>query len=302
VTGDGVPDLIGGSGPGPVNRVAVRNGATGEVLGSWEVFPGFTGGVFVAAGDMTGDGKAEVIVTPDQGGGPLVAMYSGALIAAGQSSDAAQFVRFFGIEDTAFRGGARPTLGDVNGDGAADLIVSAGFLGGPRIAIFSGRELVARAADIAATGGNPDASFRLVPDFFAFESTLRNGAFVAAGDVTGDGVADLAFGAGPGGAGRVRVFDGRALLAAAPFTNLDDIGSAQRANFFAGDSSLRGGVRVAFKDATGDGRVDLVTGSGEGEASRVRMYQSTTVLAGGGEADQTLDPFGAVLANGVFVG
>jgi hypothetical protein len=302
VTGDGVPDQIGGTGPGPVNQVSVRNGATGQVLGTWEVFPGFTGGVFVAAGDLTGDGKAEVIVTPDQGGGPLVALYDGALIAAGQGGDAAQVVRFFGIEDAAFRGGARPALGDVNGDGAVDLIVSAGFLGGPRIAVFSGRALVTRGAEIVAANGNPDSTFRLVPDFFAFESTLRNGAFVAAGDVTGDGIADLAFGAGPGGAPRVRVFDGRALLAAGSFANLDDIGAAQRANFFAGDAALRGGVRVAFKDTTGDGRSDLVTGSGEREPSRVRVYPTATVLAGGGEADQTLDPFGAELANGVFVG
>src|SRR5581483_11040021 len=138
-----------------------------------------------------------------------------------------------------------------------------------------------------------------VPDFFAFENTLRNGAFVAAGDVTGDGFADIAFGGGPNGAPRVRLFDGKALLAAAPFTSLDDIGSAQRANFFAGDPSLRGGVRLALRDADGDGRADLATGSGEGEPSAVRLYRSGTLLAGGSPAaDQTLDPFGSVLADG----
>jgi hypothetical protein len=31
-----------------------------------------------------------------------------------------------------------------------------------------------------------------VPDSFAFEESLRSGAFVAAGDVNGDGFADLA--------------------------------------------------------------------------------------------------------------
>ena len=37
------------------------------------------------------------------------------------------------------------------------------------------------------------------PDFFAFEPTLRNGVFATAGDLTGDGRADLVAGAGPGG-------------------------------------------------------------------------------------------------------
>ncbi|HVK11234.1 MAG TPA: hypothetical protein VM597_20865, partial [Gemmataceae bacterium] len=169
--------------------------------------------------------------------------------------------------------------------------VSAGFLGGPRITIWDGASVLA---------GTP--AQRL--NFFAFEDTLRNGAFVAAGDMTGDGIAEVAFGGGPGGAPRVRLFDGAALLAAGPFTNLDEVGSAQKANFFAGDSDLRGGVRLALRDADGDGRADLLTGSGEGEASRVRVYQSANMLANASPTpDQELDPFGGeVLTGGVFVG
>jgi len=207
---------------------------------------------------------------------------------------AAQIIRFLGLEDPAFRGGARPAPGDITGDGRADLVVSAGFLGGPRVALFDGASL--------GTGRTP---VKLVGDFFAFEDTLRNGSFVAAGDITGDGRADPVFGGGPGGGPRVRVFDGAALLAAGPFTRLDAIPAARRANFFAGDPGLRGGVRVAVRDADGnaDDRAGLVTGSGEGEASRVRLYRSATLLAGTPAADQEFDPFaGAVLANGVFVG
>jgi uncharacterized repeat protein (TIGR01451 family)/uncharacterized delta-60 repeat protein len=295
VTGDGTPDYVGGTGPNAATRVAVIDGKTGAVVGTVQPFEAsFTGGVFVAAADLDGDGKAEVVVSPDQGGGPVVAVYSGAKLSAGLTGDAAQLTRFFGIEDPAFRGGARPTLGDVNGDGTPDLVVSAGFLGGPRIAIFDGKGL--------AAGSTTPA--HLVPDFFAFEDTLRNGAFVAAGDVDADGSADIAFGGGPDGAPRVRVFDGKQLLAAGGFTNLDDIGAAQRANFFAGSSDLRGGVRLAMRDADGDGRADLVTGSGEGESSRVRLFKSAALLGGPTPVpDQELDPFGgAVLTNGVFVG
>jgi hypothetical protein len=47
-----------------------------------------------------------------------------------------------------------------------------------------------------------------------------------------------------------------------------------------------------------------VTGSGEGEPCRVRVYRAETLLADPTlAADQDLDPFGGVvLADGVFVG
>ena len=293
VTGDGVPDVVTGPGPGGSALVRVFDGVGGREVASFLAFEeSFAGGVFVAAADLDGDGKAEVIVSPDQGGGPIVAVYRGSKLAAGIGGQDAQLARFFGIQDPDFRGGARPALGDVNGDGTPDLVVSAGFLGGPRIAIFDGRDFTTGTADPR----------KLVGDFFAYESSLRNGAFVTAGDVDGDGVADLAFGGGPGGAPRVRLFDGKALVAAAPFTSLDDIPTAQVANFFAGDTVLRGGVRLALRDADGDGKADLVTGSGDGEPSHVRVYRAATLLAGGTAPDQDLDPFGATLANGVFVG
>jgi ELWxxDGT repeat protein len=293
VNGDGVPDFVGGTGPGTPTQVVVLDGKTEVALATLSPFEvGFTGGVYVAAADLDGDGKAEVVVSPDRGGGPVVAVYGDAKLTAGRTGDAAQVVRFFGIDDLAFRGGARAALGDINGDGVPGLVVSAGFGGGPRVAIFDGESVAA---------GSP-TPVKLVADFFAFEPSLRNGAFVAAGDVDGDGRADLAFGGGAGGAPRVRVFDGAKLLATAPFPNLDAVPAAQAANFFAGDPSLRGGVRLALRDAGGGGKADLVTGSGEGEPSRVRVFNAANLLAGGTTPDQEIDPFGATLAGGVFVG
>jgi hypothetical protein len=290
VTGDGLPDFVVGAGPNAASLVAVVDGKSGAEVVQFVAFEeSFQGGVFVAAGDLDGDGKAEVVVTADESGGPVVAVYRGAQLAAGLGGDVAQITRFFGIAgDPNFRGGCRPALADLNGDGAADLVIAAGVQGGPRIAFFDGQSLKV---------GSPDPS-RLIGDFFAFEDTLRNGAFVAAGDFNGDGKAEVVFGGGPGGAPRVRVFDGAILLTAPSFRNVDAISeAAQLANYFAGDSSLRGGVRLAVHDAA------LLTGSGDGEASRVREFRAANLLTNANPTpDREHDPFAAVLARGVFVG
>ena len=53
-----------------------------------------------------------------------------------------------------------------------------------------------------------------------------------------------------------------------------------RANFFAGDTGNRGGVRVAARDLDGDGSVELLVGSGTGAGSRVSGYPGRGVANG----------------------
>ncbi|HEX4610737.1 MAG TPA: VCBS repeat-containing protein [Urbifossiella sp.] len=290
VNGDGIPDTILVTGPGVPIQLAVISGAdnTTVLVAPFDPFGGgFTGGGFVAAGDFDGDGKDEFLVTPDQGGGPRVTIFS---LSGGTATMKANF---FGIDDPNFRGGARAAVGDVNHDGTPDLIVAAGFGGGPRVAVFDGK---------TAFSGSP---VKLVSDFFAFPGSdavnLRNGVFVAAGDVDGDGFADLIFGGGPGGAPRVSILSG-ALVAA---NNVAGAQGAPLANFFvAGNSADRGGVRVAALDADGDNKADVVAGSGEGSPGRVRVYLGKN-FSGAGEPATFQDVTiagGAAVTDGVFVG
>ena len=181
VTGDGVADTVVAAGAGSIPVVIVYDGMTGNVNRQFAAYEeSYKGGVFVTTGDVNGDGRADIVVGTDQGGGPRVRIFSGADRNVGLAD-------FLAIDDINFRGGVRVSMGDINGDGVDDLLVSAGFGGGPRIAGFDGAQL---------GQGKP---VKLFNDFFAFEDTLRNGAYVALGYVDGDQNADLIFGGGPGG-------------------------------------------------------------------------------------------------------
>jgi hypothetical protein len=216
----------------------------------------------VAAGDILDNGFADLIVTPDVSGGPRVTIYDG-------RSMNAQFAQlglggntianYFAIDDTKFFGGCRPACGDINGDGYDDLVISAGFGGGPRVSVFDGKAL---------SQGN--TTTHLVPDFFLFEQALRNGAYVAVGDVDGDGKADLIGGGGPGGGPRVLILSG-ALLTSGSSGSAGAL-NAPIANYFDGDTNARGGIRVAAKNLDGDSKQDVLTGSGAGDGSRVRSH------------------------------
>lgn len=166
--------------------------------------------------------------------------------------------RFLAYEQ-GFGGGVRVALGDVTGDRIDEIITSpgAGRVGEIRVFRQDGTELV---------------SYRTLP----FGPGYRGGVEVAAGDVSGDRVADIVAGASRGD-GRVNVFI-VSPNAADPVPNRPDRSvRTMPAGFIGGvtvttaDIGTYSGGRAVNATAA-DGRMEVVVGSGAGIAPRVLVY------------------------------
>lgn len=256
VTGDGVDDFIAGAGLGGRGRVRVYDGVTLDpvegLLGDLSAYGNFyRGGVFVAAGDVNGDGRADIIVSPSAGSHNEVRIFSGV--------DGSLINSFQALSRGS--GGVRVAAGDVNGDGLSDIIVGAGL--GSKVRVFdalsgtilSGRDFNAfdrsfrggvfvsagdinndGIDDIITSGGSKSATVKIfeqgveVPNdhtFRAYTGALR-GVHVAAGDINGDGIADIIATKGGKTDGKLRVFAGTSL---AELFNFTPFGKAGTGNY-----------------------------------------------------------------------
>jgi len=152
-------------------------------------------------------------------------------------------IRHYSVFDFNFRGGMTVAVGDVNGDGFAEVLVGTGPGVPGQVLIFD--------------GANGAESPRIMP-----YGSFVGGVYVAAGDVNGDGFADIITGADAGGGPHVRVFDGRT--------------RAPGVQFYANDPAFRGGVRVAAGDVNGDGRAEIMAAPGPGTLGSVSLYDAAT--------------------------
>jgi hypothetical protein len=183
LNGDGFDEIITAAGPGGGPHVKVFDGRTAQLMREFYAYhAGFAGGVFVATGDVNGDGLEDIITGADAGGGPHVRVFNG--------QTGAEIVGFYAYHP-GFAGGVRVAAADVDGDGDSEIITGAGPGGGPHVRVFQQDRTEA------------------MPGFYAYDSRFRGGVFVAGGDVDGGGNDDIITGAGAGGGPHVRAFSGQ---------------------------------------------------------------------------------------------
>jgi hypothetical protein len=240
VNRDGVLDIAAATGAGSAAVVKLLNGKSGGLLATYLPFPrSFRGGVSVALGDVSGDRKADLVVGSGPGMPAQVNVYDTATRKPLATAPAPLLP--FG---PSFRGGIAVAAGDVDGDRKADVIAAAGPGTVAQVKVFSG------------------ATRALLETLTPFGPSFRGGLSVAAGDVSGDGKADVIVGTGAGSKPVVRVFRNATAV--------------RLWSFDAFSPTFLGGTAVAARDLNGDARADLVLGAGAGGAAQVKVLDGKT--------------------------
>jgi hypothetical protein len=264
-------------------------------------------GVRVAHGDVNGDGVNDLVTALGPGDAPRVTVTDGV-----SGAVLFDFLAF----DANFLGGVNIAVGDVNGDGFADIITGADANGGPHVRIWDG-----------ATGDD-------LGGFFAYSLDFHGGVRVAAADLDRDGKAEVITGAGDSGSAHIRIWNAASLtenygyipspedyrggvyvatgdldgdgipeivagagLRRAPVVELYSSTGTFKQSFMAYSSEFEGSVRVAVTDIDADGRLDIITGPGPGGGPHVRAFQADTFAEIHG-----FFAFDASFFGGIFVG
>ena len=293
--GDGRDEIVDGLDAGCCTTLHVLDGVSGNDLSGFSPYGNNSEvGARVAAGDLNGDGTADVLAVPigstsisvyrQSGGAPFrtldafgsevtgpLGIAAGNLIGDARAEIVAAAPTYSGVEVKVFDPAAGTpgtvlypygnaaaasvsvALGDVNGDGRRDIVLAAETPGGTEV----------RAVD---TDG------RQVADFYVLDSSIGPGASIAAGDLDGDGKAEIVLGGGP---------------TSAPWPP-DANGPDQRVAVYEADGTevhafdaypglFQGGVRVGLADVRGDGRPELVTAPGPGTAPEIEIWSQQWV-------------------------
>jgi hypothetical protein len=290
VLGHGVPDIITAAGSF-APRIEVFDGRTGNKVFDFYAFNpfSFNSGVNIAAADLNGDGKADLIIGQNQLGigsqlshvEVLDGSKLGQVMNGGQISPIAVLADFIPYN---FNGEIRVAAGDVNGDGVPDIITGPGPGGGPEVKVIDGTKI-----------NQVDANGQILPSALVFDfNALSNlglgndigGIFVAAGDLNGDGFADLIVAQGTGTGAHLITFSGTPNGTLVPTFMKSTVPFASS-----------NGITVAAIDPDGHGLANIIVGSGPGVSPSVLTLNGLTL-------DQTshFSPFDTGFIGGVYVG
>lgn len=241
VDGNGTTEIVTAPGPGSDPQIRIFN-LNGQFITAFYAYDlGFHGGVNIAVGDIEGDGKVEIVTAPKRGGGPNVRIFGL------RSGGFAPTTENFSAYDPKFHGGVNVALGDIDGDGQKDIVTAPESGGGPQLRIFSFKIGIYRPSILG---------------LMAYDPNFRGGVNVAAGDIDGDGHAEVVTAPQRGGGPHVRIFG---------YTAQKDLG-LRSPGFMAYDKNFTGGVHLAVIDLDNDGTAEIVTTPASSSAPLVRFF------------------------------
>jgi hypothetical protein len=218
-------------------------------------YPGFNGEIRIAAADLDGDGRSEIITAPGPGGGPHIRAFK--LVGVDFQPFGGQLGSGIYAYAPSFTGGVYVAAADLNSDGSAEVITGAGQGGGPHVRAFS-------------ANGNKMAG-QIGDGFMAYAPSFTGGVRVAAGYFNNSGVATIVTGAGPGGGPHVREFG----------VNASPVAGQAGSGWYAYGANFSGGVFVAVGDVDSDEPAEVITGAGAGGGPHVRVFKATGAPAPG---------------------
>jgi len=219
------------AGGGPQIRAFEKNG-TNRSIDIWPFSANSRTGINVAAGDVDGDGKAEIGVVPEGDDQAHIKIY--------RYNTAREVVG----EWTAFgpvECGASIDMADIDADGKAEIIVGAGYGGGPQVQIY-------------------ESNGELKHQFFAFDPGYKGGIDVAAGDLNGNGSVDEVVVTKQTGTADLKI-----IKLDSEYTTL----GSWRAY-----GNYPVGAFVDIHDINSDGREEIITGAGPGGGPQVMVYNN----------------------------
>lgn len=139
----------------------------------------FDQGGQIAVGDLTGDGKDEIVLGSGSGRSSEIKVFSG------KGAFLNWTVKPFAAD---FKGGVDVAVADVDGDGLGDIVAAQHITGQGYIKIYK------------------YSSKKVINSFRSFPNWFSGGINIAAGDVTGDSKAEIIVGTELKNTARVRVF------------------------------------------------------------------------------------------------
>ncbi len=282
VNGDGLSDILVGADAsaagdgaaylilGPVTGRTDLATADAKLVGWWSSMAGVS---VAGAGDVNGDGFSDMLVGAPGPAGPDGNAPGAAYLVLGpvagdvdlETADAT----LVGEMDDVYVGMSVAGAGDVDDDGFSDVLVAAPYnnQGG----IYAGAVYLVR-GPVTGTVDLSTATAKLVGE----ESGDVAGRSVAgAGDLDGDGLADILVGASNNAAGGGDA--GAAYVVLGPVTGTVDLSTADAK--LVGDAYNWAGMAVdGAGDVDGDGSPDLVVGAPYNVASDVQVGAAYLVL------------------------